>query len=239
MADPTKSNPARSTKKKSTRKKSSFWLPPEAIVMKKRKTRKKISLGPVTDTTALKTLAEVQALLKGCERCPLYQGRTNIVFGEGNPKPELVFIGEGPGRNEDESGRPFVGRGGQLLEKMIEAMGPNGKKLERSMVYIANVVKCRPPDNRAPFPEEAEQCMTFLEAQLRILNPKVVVTLGKTATQTLLKTDQPLSELRGKWVKMGSYLLVPSYHPAYLLRNPPAKKEAWEDLKVAKRLLGW
>ena len=164
--------------------------------------------------------------LTDCKRCNLCQGRQNIVFGSGNKEASLVFVGEGPGAEEDKTGQPFVGRAGQLLTKMIEAMG-----YKRSDVYICNVVKCRPPENRDPKPEEIDSCEPFLKKQLRAIKPKVIVGLGRIACQTLLKTQTPMSKFRGEWQEYDGISFMPTFHPAYLLRNPPAKKEVWEDLQ--------
>lgn len=179
-----------------------------------------------------KTLGSLREGLAGCALCKLCKTRTNIVFGDGNERAKLMFVGEAPGENEDLQGRPFVGRAGQLLEKMIEAMG-----LSRSDVYIANVVKCRPPENRNPEHDEIESCEPFLHRQIDLIRPDVVVALGKFAAQTLLRTEIPISQLRGQFHEYRGIALMPTFHPAYLLRNPPSKKEAWEDLKqVAARL---
>lgn len=170
--------------------------------------------------------------LEGCQRCKLGKARTHIVVGDGNPAAELVFVGEGPGEQEDLQGRPFVGRAGQLLDKMIQAIG-----LDRQSVYICNVVKCRPPENRNPEPDEIVACHPFLLRQVGVVRPKVIVALGKFAAQTLLQTEETISRLRGNFYDYQGAKLIPTFHPAYLLRNPPAKKEAWEDLKkVAKEL---
>jgi uracil-DNA glycosylase len=176
--------------------------------------------------------AALQLDLKDCQRCGLCAGRTHIVFGEGHPEADLVFVGEGPGEQEDLQARPFVGRSGQLLTKMIEAMG-----LRRDQVFIVNVVKCRPPHNRDPKPEEIQACRPFLERQLALLRPRVIVTLGKFAAQTLLKTETRISDLRGRFHALGEAEVMPTFHPAYLLRNPSAKKEAWEDLRKVMRKL--
>lgn len=168
-----------------------------------------------------------------CTRCRLHQGRTNLVFGVGNPQAQLMFVGEAPGADEDLSGVPFVGRAGQLLTKMIEAMG-----LKRDDVYIANVVKCRPPGNRNPEPDEIATCMPFLKEQIEMVNPKVIVTLGKFAAQTLLQTEIPITKLRGEFTDYGRTLLMPTYHPAYLLRNPEMKKPVWQDLQKVMKQLG-
>ncbi len=172
-------------------------------------------------------LDEVRRALGDCKRCKLCSGRTNLVFGVGNPKARLVFVGEGPGAEEDKQGMPFVGAAGQLLTKMIAAMGYG-----RDEVYICNVVKCRPPGNRNPEPEEIQACQPFLEAQLHAIRPEVIVALGKFAAQTLLRTDTPITRLRGQWREYVGIPLMPTFHPAYLLRNPAEKKPAWTDLQA-------
>lgn len=179
------------------------------------------------------SLERIRADLGDCQRCKLGKTRTKIVFGEGNPKADLVFVGEAPGEQEDLSGRPFVGRAGQLLEKMIQAIG-----LQRDQVYICNVVKSRPPGNRNPEPDEIEACKPYLHRQLDVLRPKVIVALGKFAAQTLLKTETRISELRGNFFDYRGVKLIPTFHPSYLLRNPSAKKEAWDDLQKVARELG-
>jgi DNA polymerase len=174
-------------------------------------------------------LAAVASELQGCTRCKLCKGRKNVVVGEGNAKARLVFVGEGPGEQEDLQGRPFVGKAGQLLDKMIGAMG-----LSREEVMILNVVKCRPPGNRNPEPDEIEACSPFLYRQLDQIRPEVIVALGKFAAQTLLKTEERISSLRGRFHKLpreGATKLMPTFHPAFLLRNPESKRDAWEDLK--------
>jgi uracil-DNA glycosylase family 4 len=168
-----------------------------------------------------------------CTRCKLHKGRTKIVFGVGNPKAEVVFVGEGPGRDEDEQGEPFVGRAGKLLTQMIEAMG-----LSREDVYICNVVKCRPPENRLPEREEIATCSPFLMRQLAVIQPKVICCLGSCAAQTLLQTGQGISRFRGEWFDFRGSKLIATYHPAYLLRNPNAKGEVWKDLQKVMALLG-
>ena len=172
-------------------------------------------------------LDEVRRALGDCKRCKLCSGRKNLVFGVGNPKARLVFVGEGPGAEEDNQGIPFVGAAGQLLTKMITAMG-----YSRDEVYICNVVKCRPPGNRNPEPDEIAACQPFLEAQLNAIRPSVIVTLGKFAAQTLLRTDTPITRLRGQWREYVGIPLMPTFHPAYLLRNPAEKKPAWTDLQA-------
>ena len=172
-------------------------------------------------------LKVVRDELGDCRRCGLAGGRKNLVFGVGNPNAHLVFVGEAPGADEDAQGEPFVGKAGQLLTKMIEAMG-----YRREDVYICNVIKCRPPGNRNPEPAEVAACEPFLKAQLRVLRPRVIVALGKFAAQCLLRDDTPISRLRGNLRSYEGIQLMPTFHPAYLLRDPSKKKEAWEDLKA-------
>jgi uracil-DNA glycosylase len=178
-------------------------------------------------------LLSVRAGLGECTRCKLHGGRTRLVFGVGNPSAELMFVGEGPGADEDAQGEPFVGRAGQLLTKMIEAMG-----FSRSEVYIANVVKCRPPGNRDPEPDEIEACEPFLKAQIAAIRPRVVVALGRFAVQTLLRDTTPISRQRGRWREYEGVKLMPTFHPAYLLRNPAEKKPAWDDLQLVMKEFG-
>ncbi len=168
-----------------------------------------------------------------CTRCKLHKARTTIVFGVGNPKAQLVFVGEGPGRDEDEQGEPFVGRAGKLLTQMIEAMG-----LKRQDVYICNVVKCRPPENRLPEKDEIATCSPYLLRQLGVIQPKVICCLGSCAAQTMLQTTQGISRFRGEWFDYHGAKLIATYHPAYLLRNPPAKSEVWKDLQKIMAYLG-
>jgi DNA polymerase len=168
-----------------------------------------------------------------CSRCKLAGGRKTLVFGVGDPRAELVFVGEGPGADEDEQGEPFVGKAGQLLTKMIEAMG-----FARGDVYIANVVKCRPPGNRDPEPDEIAACEPFLKAQIAAIRPRVVVALGRFAVQTLLRDATPISKQRGIWRAYEGVKLMPTFHPAYLLRNPPEKRKAWDDLQLVMKELG-
>ncbi len=174
-------------------------------------------------------LENIRLEIGDCVRCPLHEGRRNIVFGEGNPYTELMFIGEGPGADEDREGRPFVGRAGQLLDKMIAAM-----TLRRSDVYIANIVKCRPPQNRNPLPVEIKTCGAFLEAQIRVIEPKVIIALGRVAAHTMLETKEPITSLRGKFRQRSGIDVMPTYHPAYLLRGGKDRRpkvEAWSDLQ--------
>jgi len=179
------------------------------------------------------TLLKVREDLGECARCKLHKTRNKIVFGDGSAKAQLVFVGEGPGADEDAQGLPFVGRAGKLLTQMIEAMG-----LQRSDVYICNVVKCRPPGNRQPEPDEVEKCSPFLFRQLDVLQPKVIVCLGATAAQTLLQTNRGISHFRGQWMDFRGYRLLATYHPAYLLRNPAAKGDVWKDLQKVMAELG-
>jgi uracil-DNA glycosylase len=183
---------------------------------------------------ANETLAAIKADIgDDCRRCKLHMlGRKQIVFGVGNPHADLMFVGEAPGADEDEQGIPFVGRAGQLLTKIIEAIG-----LTRDDVYIANVIKCRPPQNRNPEPDEVETCEPFLFRQIDVIKPKVIVALGKFGAQTLLRTDAPISRLRGQIHDFRGAKLIPTFHPAYLLRNPASKREVWEDMKVARNFL--
>ncbi len=168
-----------------------------------------------------------------CSRCKLHTlGRTQVVFGVGNPNADLMFVGEAPGADEDIQGEPFVGRAGQLLTKIIEAI-----ELKREDVYIANVIKCRPPGNRNPEPDEVEQCEPFLFRQIDVIKPRVIVALGKFAAQCLLKTDSPITRIRGREFTYRDAVLIPTYHPAYLLRNPSAKREVWEDMKRVRAIL--
>jgi DNA polymerase len=180
-----------------------------------------------------RTLEEVRAVLGDCRRCKLCSNRTQIVFGVGNPHAQLMFVGEGPGRDEDLQGEPFVGRAGQLLTDIIT----RGMKMRREDVYIANVVKCRPPENRNPEPDEVAACLPFLERQIEIVQPRVLVALGKVAAQALLRTNTPISRLRGQWHSYRGIPLMPTLHPAYLLRNPADKRLVWEDIKLVIREL--
>jgi uracil-DNA glycosylase family 4 len=178
-------------------------------------------------------LLAVRNALGDCTRCKLHGGRTRLVFGVGDPSAQLMFVGEGPGADEDQQGEPFVGRAGQLLTKMIEAMG-----FARSDVYIANVVKCRPPGNRDPEPDEIQSCEPFLQAQIAAVRPRIIVALGRFAVQTLLRDTTPISRQRGRWREYEGVKLMPTFHPAYLLRNPAEKKPAWEDLQLVMKEFG-
>jgi DNA polymerase len=178
-------------------------------------------------------LARIAQEVGACTRCKLCEQRNQAVPGEGALDPPILFIGEGPGADEDASGRPFVGRAGQLLDKMIAAI-----KLARSQVFIANIVKCRPPENRTPLPDEVGACAPFLERQIALLRPQLICTLGLPATRALLPEVRSISSVRGREFKLGAVPLVPTFHPAYLLRNPAAKPQAWDDLKLIARLVG-
>jgi DNA polymerase len=187
-------------------------------------------LDMLADTSsALQTesLDDLRAAIGDCQRCKLCSGRTHIVFGIGNPRAKLMFVGEGPGRDEDLKGEPFVGRAGQLLTDIIT----KGMGLKREDVYICNVVKCRPPENRNPEPDEVAACEPFLKKQIDIVRPQIIVGLGKFAVQTLLDSKVPIGKLRGTWASYHGIKLMPTFHPAYLLRNPADKKLVWEDIK--------
>jgi uracil-DNA glycosylase family 4 len=191
------------------------------------------SLFEAIERIAGDTLPRIREDIGDCTRCKLHKGRTKIVFGTGNPNADLMFVGEGPGRDEDLSGEPFVGRAGKLLTDMIKAMG-----LQREDVYIANVVKCRPPENRLPERDEIATCSPYLMRQIDTIKPKVICTLGSCSAQTLLQTAQGISKLRGEWFDFRGTKLMPTYHPAYLLRNPAAKPEVWKDLQKVMAVLG-
>ena len=178
-------------------------------------------------------LEEIKASIAACKKCSLHKSRTNVVPGQGSVSPEIMFVGEAPGADEDLQGLAFVGRAGQLLTKMIEAMG-----YKREEVFIGNILKCRPPDNRPPMPDEMEVCLPFLKAQIAVIKPKVIIALGSTAVKGLLNLTTGITKLRGKWLSFEGIDLMPTYHPAYLLRNPPAKKEVWDDLQEVLRHLG-
>jgi DNA polymerase len=183
-------------------------------------------LPPRPAAVPAETLKDIRANLGECVRCGLSESRTRIVFGQGHPNARLMFVGEGPGQEEDLAGEPFVGAAGQLLTRIIEAI-----KLTREDVYIANVVKCRPPGNRTPQPEEIASCSPFLRRQIAAIRPLFICTLGGCAAQTLLGTKAPISRLRGRFYDFAGIRVLPTFHPAYLLRNPEKKREVWEDLK--------
>jgi DNA polymerase len=198
--------------------KKSLPLPPEAPPPRD----ERISTPP--------TLEAVREELGDCRRCKLHKTRTSIVFGSGNLRAKLVFVGEGPGRDEDLQGEPFVGQAGQLLTKIIQAI-----QLRREEVYITNIIKCRPPGNRNPEPDEIGSCEPFLVKQLEAIRPKLICALGTFAAQTLLKTEEKISSLRGEFHQYQGIPLMPTYHPAFLLRNPNSKRDVWEDMKKLKR----
>lgn len=168
-----------------------------------------------------------------CTKCPLHKNRTNPVFSDGSPNADIMFIGEGPGAEEDKQGKPFVGRAGKLLTKMIEAMG-----LSREEVYIANIVKCRPPENRAPFAAEAEQCIPYLYKQIKLVQPRIIICLGSVSAHNLLSTKTPIGKLRGEFIELNGIKVMPTYHPAFLLRSPNMKKFAWADLQAVMKEAG-
>jgi DNA polymerase len=185
------------------------------------------------DLTLPSTLDKLKEQARKCHLCELSKSRTHVVFGEGNPQADIMFIGEGPGATEDSMGRPFVGRSGELLTKMIE----NVLLIKREETYIANIVKCRPPGNRTPTPTEAHTCQPFLMKQIEIIKPKLIMTLGGTAYHYMTGDDTGITKVRGTVIKKDGYILIPTYHPSFLLRNPSAKKEVFEDLKKAKALM--
>jgi DNA polymerase len=183
--------------------------------------------------SVMDTLDTIRGELGQCLRCPLGEFRTNLVFGSGNGRARLVFVGEAPGREEDLAGEPFVGEAGRLLTKIIQAMG-----FEREQVYICNVLKCRPPGNRNPRPEEIGVCEPFLRRQLRVIGPEVIVALGTFSAQSLLQSREPISRLRGRFHDYHGIALMPTFHPAYLLRNPAMKRHVWDDMQVVMKRLG-
>jgi DNA polymerase len=195
----------------------------EALPAAEKKVEKVI---PSEAPTLAPTLEEIRKELGDCKRCKLHRTRRTIVFGEGNKKAKLMFVGEGPGYDEDVQGRPFVGKAGQLLTKIIQSI-----HLEREDVYIANIIKCRPPENRNPEPDEIKSCFPFLMKQIQAIQPKIICALGTFAAQTLLQTDAKISSLRGRTFDLQGIKVLPTYHPAFLLRNPDKKREVWEDMK--------
>jgi uracil-DNA glycosylase len=217
---------------------------PAALSLPKEKTAAAPAASPVVKETA-KTLASVEAgqpvtlesireEIGDCTRCKLHKGRNSIVYGEGDPKATIVFVGEGPGFEEDQQGRPFVGAAGQLLTDIIE----KGMKIKRAEVYICNIVKCRPPNNRNPEPDEVEACIGFVKKQIVAINPRVIVTLGNVPTQNLLNTKQGITRMRGTWQEYNGIPVMPTFHPSYLLRSPGEKKKVWEDIQLVMAKLG-
>ena len=207
------------------------FLPAGALVMARR--MKDVATGESPRESPSQALEVLRLSLTSCRDCRLCETRKTVVFGEGDPAARLVFVGEGPGETEDEVGRPFVGNAGELLDRMIGAIG-----LKREQVYILNVVKCRPPGDRTPETEEVAACAPYLKAQLAQLRPEVIVALGVTAAQALLGREVSIAQERGKISQYQGIPLMPTFHPSYLLRNPPAKREAWADLKVVAARLG-
>jgi len=204
------------------------------VVVEEDKVQNAISKPEARATNPTQALKLIREDLGECTRCRLHkQGRKQIVFGVGNPTADLMFIGEAPGADEDLQGEPFVGRAGQLLNNMIKAMG-----LEREQVYIANIIKCRPPGNRTPERDECETCSPFLMRQIDVIKPKAIVALGAVAARTLLAINAPMAELRGRWYDFRGTKLAVTYHPAFLLRDPRQKKEAWKDLQMVMKELG-
>jgi DNA polymerase len=191
-----------------------------------------LPLGEASNQLQHLSLPDLASVAKQCTACRLHQGRTHVVFGVGNPQAELMFVGEAPGRDEDLQGEPFVGRAGQLLTRIIQAIG-----LRRQDVYIANVIKCRPPNNREPQEDEIARCEPYLIRQVELIRPKVIVALGTYAAQTLLKTKLPISQLRGRFHTYHGSKLMPTFHPAFLLRNPERKRDVWEDMQLVQREL--
>jgi uracil-DNA glycosylase family 4 len=187
---------------------------------------------PALSPGSMPDLASLSKFVEGCPRCKLSKSRTNIVFGQGSPHADLMFVGEAPGRDEDEQGLAFVGRAGQLLTKIIEAMGK-----KREDVWICNILKCRPPNNRNPEPDEVAACRPFLDEQIRLISPRVIVTLGTFAAQALLETDEPIGRMRGRWRSAHGARVMPTFHPAFLLRSPERKKDVWEDMKLVRDYL--
>jgi len=179
------------------------------------------------------TLEDLGRIARACQKCRLAKTRTNVVYGVGSPNADLMFVGEAPGRDEDIQGEPFVGRAGQLLTDIIKAM-----KLTRDQVYITNVIKCRPPENRNPEADELDECRPYIKRQIALIRPKVIVTLGRFALQSLTEKGYSISAVRGQWLEVDGVKVMPTYHPAYLLRNPAAKKDVWNDMKKVMAELG-
>jgi uracil-DNA glycosylase family 4 len=186
-----------------------------------------------TEKLSYHSLQELEQFIGNCERCKLSKGRNHIVFGEGNPRARLVFVGEAPGMEEDLTGKPFVGQAGKLLTDIIKAMG-----LTRDEVYICNIVKCHPPGNRVPEAEEIETCLPFLKAQITLIQPEVICTLGRISAQSLVNRSLKITRDRGRWLSFMDIPLMPTYHPAYLLRYPQAKRQVWEDVQDIMKTLG-
>lgn len=205
------------------------WSELESAVERAHAAKKKV-VDHTTDPAVM--LTDLAGRMEGCDKCKLSETRTNLVFGDGNPHARLVFVGEAPGADEDAQGLPFVGRAGQLLTRIIEAIN-----LKRSEVYICNILKCRPPNNRTPTSLEIECCLPHLMKQLEAINPKIICALGNSAAQTLLNSKAPMNRLRGRFHTFGKAIMMPTYHPAALLRNPAYKKPVWEDVQMIQREL--
>lgn len=216
---------------------ASMPIPDETSLVVSRALRQLLQIEPTLElfddkprVKRAESLDELYQMIHTCTKCPLGVTRTKFVFGTGNPQAHILFIGEAPGRDEDLSGIPFVGRAGQLLDKMLTAI-----ELKRDDVYIANILKCRPPENRDPLPEESDTCLPHLAEQIRLIGPKFICSLGRIAAQILLDTKTPLSKMRGHFYDVGGAKMLVTFHPAALLRNPNFKKDAWEDLKLLRR----
>lgn len=221
----------RSAPPQDVRKSPDTSMPPQATLPAPQTVRSpEPAAPPPRDVLPLQQLAETA---RHCQQCRLHKGRKHVVFGTGNPHASLVFVGEAPGEEEDRQGEPFVGAAGQLLTRIIEAMG-----LRRDQVYILNVIKCRPPGNRNPLPDELAACRSLLDAQLECLQPQVICALGTFAAQALLQTEERISRLRGRFHKLGDIQVMPTYHPAYVLRNPQSKRAVWDDMQHIQRALG-
>jgi uracil-DNA glycosylase len=203
-----------------------------AAPREERRLQSRAQLEPEAAPEVVPSLEDVRAEMGRCQRCKLYAGAKNLVFGEGAPDARLMFIGEAPGAEEDEQGRPFVGAAGGLLNNMLKNLG-----LAREEVYITNVVKSRPPGNRDPEPDEIRACLPFLEKQIKAIRPQVIVTLGKVATQALLATKEPITRIRGQWQKHGNIRVMPTFHPSYLLRFPKERHKTWDDMQLVMEYL--
>lgn len=244
VSDPVVSMPTVSEEELSLPKTASQPKPQKSLVSSPVAESSKRAIAPPVVAAAVSLFTEVEKIkddtllriredIGDCTRCKLHKGRNSIVFGDGNSKARLVFVGEAPGADEDKQGIPFVGRAGKLLTQMIEAMG-----LQRQDVYICNVVKCRPPENRKPEDDEVSTCSPYLLRQLDVIEPRVLVCLGAVAAQTLLETKRGISQFRGEWMDWRGHKLMATYHPAYLLRNPAAKADVWKDLQKVMAELG-
>ena len=211
-----------------------FDLPPiSSDALRYLETGNNLNHLPSLETVSCSSLKELEQLIRNCDLCKLSSKRKNIVFGEGPPDARLVFIGEAPGMEEDLTGKPFVGQAGKLFSNIVNAMG-----ITRKDVYICNIVKCHPPNNRDPEPDEIEKCLPILKAQISMIEPEIICTLGRISLQTLINKDLKITRDRGQWQNFMGIPVMPTYHPAYLLRNPQAKKYTWEDMKEIMKRLG-